>query len=86
MDFLVNVLQLVRYTVGKITPIPTREVRISDFGTKASFWMNFPKEGSQLTPTHPSEDFKWKDYCPMVFRSVFTPDFFMICVFHVALI
>ncbi|GER27726.1 phosphatidylinositol-4-phosphate 5-kinase family protein, partial [Striga asiatica] len=26
--------------------------------------------GSQLTPPHQSEDFKWKDYCPMVFRFV----------------
>lgn len=59
-----------RYTVGKITPIQRREVRTSDFGPRASFWMNFPKEGSQLTPPHQSEDFKWKDYCPMVFRLV----------------
>jgi hypothetical protein len=59
-----------RYTVGKITPIQKREVRASDFGPRASFWMNFPKEGSQLTPPHQSEDFKWKDYCPMVFRLV----------------
>ena len=61
---------MVRYTVGKITPVQSREVRASDFGPKASFWMNFPKEGSQLTPPHQSEDFKWKDYCPMVFRLV----------------
>jgi 1-phosphatidylinositol-4-phosphate 5-kinase len=33
--------------------------------------MNFPKEGSRLTPSHSAEDFKWKDYCPMVFRSAF---------------
>lgn len=59
---------IVRYTVGKITPIQRREVRAVDFGPRASFWMNFPKEGSQLTPPHQSEDFKWKDYCPMVFR------------------
>ncbi|XP_022634740.1 phosphatidylinositol 4-phosphate 5-kinase 9 [Vigna radiata var. radiata] len=69
-DLMLSLQLGIRYTVGKITPIPTREVRISDFGTKASFWMNFPKEGSQLTPTHPSEDFKWKDYCPMVFRNL----------------
>ena len=61
---------MARYTVGKITPIQRREVRASDFGPRASFWMNFPKEGSQLTPPHQSEDFKWKDYCPMVFRLV----------------
>ncbi|ESW34790.1 hypothetical protein PHAVU_001G181400 [Phaseolus vulgaris] len=69
-DLMLSLQLGIRYTVGKITPIPTREVRISDFGTKASFWMNFPKEGSQLTPTHASEDFKWKDYCPMVFRNL----------------
>jgi hypothetical protein len=61
---------VLRYTVGKITPIQKREVRASDFGPRASFWMNFPKEGSRLTPSHPAEDFKWKDYCPMVFRFV----------------
>ncbi|KAI0500407.1 hypothetical protein KFK09_018619 [Dendrobium nobile] len=64
-------LQLgIRYTVGKITPIQRREVRTSDFGPRASFWMDFPKSGSQLTPSHHSEDFKWKDYCPMVFRNL----------------
>ncbi|CAN1275971.1 Phosphatidylinositol 4-phosphate 5-kinase 9 [Linum perenne] len=64
-------LQLgIRYTVGKITPVQRREVRASDFGPRASFWMQFPKVGSQLTPPHRSDDFKWKDYCPMVFRNL----------------
>ncbi|KAM0916098.1 hypothetical protein ACQ4PT_010395 [Festuca glaucescens] len=64
-------LQLgIRYTVGKITPIERREVRASDYGPKASFWMNFPKNGSRLTPSHRAVDFKWKDYCPMVFRNL----------------
>ncbi|PSS32869.1 Phosphatidylinositol 4-phosphate 5-kinase [Actinidia chinensis var. chinensis] len=67
-DLMLSLQLGIRYTVGKITPIQRREVRASDFGPRASFWMNFPKEGSQLTPSHQSEDFKWKDYCPMVFR------------------
>ncbi|KAK9026765.1 hypothetical protein V6N11_039599 [Hibiscus sabdariffa] len=46
------------------------QVRASDFGPRASYWMQFPKAGSQLTPTHQSDDFKWKDYCPMVFRNL----------------
>lgn len=25
---------------------------------------------STTTPAHPSSDFKWKDYCPKVFRSL----------------
>jgi len=32
--------------------------------------MNFPKNGSRLTPSHHADTFKWKDYCPMVFRFV----------------
>ncbi|RZR71668.1 hypothetical protein BHM03_00006323 [Ensete ventricosum] len=69
-DLMLSLQLGIRYTVGKITPIQRREVRASDFGPRASFWMNFPNEGSQLTPPHHAEDFKWKDYCPMVFRNL----------------
>ncbi|CAH9113894.1 unnamed protein product [Cuscuta epithymum] len=69
-DLMLSLQLGIRYTVGKITPIQRREVRTSDFGPRASFWMHFPKEGSQITPPHQSEDFKWKDYCPMVFRNL----------------
>jgi hypothetical protein len=27
-------------------------------------WLRFPRNGSEVTPPHPSNDFKWKDYCP----------------------
>ena len=30
--------------------------------------VTFPRNGSKATPPHPSADFKWKDYCPCVFR------------------
>uniref|UniRef100_A0A5B6Z8K3 1-phosphatidylinositol-4-phosphate 5-kinase n=1 Tax=Davidia involucrata TaxID=16924 RepID=A0A5B6Z8K3_DAVIN len=69
-DLMLSLQLGIRYTVGKITPIQRREIRASDFGPQASFWMSFPREGSQLTPPHQSEDFKWKDYCPMVFRNL----------------
>ncbi|CAN1307923.1 Phosphatidylinositol 4-phosphate 5-kinase 9 [Linum perenne] len=69
-DLMLSLQLGIRYTVGKITPVQRREVRTSDFGLKASFWMQFPKNGSQLTPSHHSDDFKWKDYCPMVFRNL----------------
>ncbi|VVA97055.1 unnamed protein product [Arabis nemorensis] len=69
-DLMLNLQLGIRYTVGKITPIQRREVRTADFGPRASFWMNFPRAGSTMTPPHRSEDFKWKDYCPMVFRNL----------------
>lgn len=69
--FLMLNLQLgIRYTVGKITPVPARDVRSSDFGENARIRMYFPKNGSQFTPPHHSVDFYWKDYCPMVFRNL----------------
>ncbi|KAJ4822189.1 Phosphatidylinositol 4-phosphate 5-kinase 8 [Turnera subulata] len=69
--YLMLNLQLgIRYTVGKITPVPMREVRASDFGDRARIKMYFPRKGSQFTPPHYSVDFYWKDYCPMVFRNL----------------
>nr|GEY95765.1 phosphatidylinositol 4-phosphate 5-kinase 8-like isoform X1 [Tanacetum cinerariifolium] len=47
-----------------------REVRHKDFGERARISMYFPKKGSQLTPSHYSMDFYWKDHCPMVFRNL----------------
>ncbi|KAK6143751.1 hypothetical protein DH2020_024099 [Rehmannia glutinosa] len=68
--YLMLSLQLgIRCTVGKITPVPMREVRSSDFGQQARIRMYFPRKGSRLTPAHYSTNFYWKDYCPMVFRS-----------------
>lgn len=67
-DLMLSLQLGIRYSVGKITPEPKRAIFPSDFGPKARIWMNFPKDGSQLTPPHQSVDFKWKDYCPMVFR------------------
>uniref|UniRef100_A0A1D1YJ34 Phosphatidylinositol 4-phosphate 5-kinase n=1 Tax=Anthurium amnicola TaxID=1678845 RepID=A0A1D1YJ34_9ARAE len=69
--YLMLNLQLgIRYTVGKITPVPMREVRSSDFGPRARIRMYFPRKGSQFTPPHYSVGFFWKDYCPMVFRNL----------------
>ncbi|PIN23932.1 Phosphatidylinositol-4-phosphate 5-kinase [Handroanthus impetiginosus] len=69
--YLMLSLQLgIRYTVGKITPVPMREVRSSDFGEQARIRMYFPRKGSRLTPPHNSINFYWKDYCPMVFRNL----------------
>ncbi|GAB2229718.1 hypothetical protein Droror1_Dr00013970 [Drosera rotundifolia] len=69
--YLMLNLQLgIRYTVGKITPVPDRQVRSADFDKHARIKMFFPLEGSKLTPPHYSVDFYWKDYCPMVFRNL----------------
>eukprot|EP00249_Psilotum_nudum_P013196 c24207_g2_i1 orf=853-3435(+) len=67
-DLMLNLQLGIRYSVGRITPESKRDLCPVDFSSKARIWMNFPRDGSQLTPPHQAADFKWKDYCPMVFR------------------
>ncbi|KAJ1293968.1 hypothetical protein BS78_01G110700 [Paspalum vaginatum] len=62
-------LQLgIRHSVGKSAAVPLRALAQADFDPAEKFWTRFPPEGSKVTPPHSSADFRWKDYCPMVFR------------------
>ena len=54
------------YSVGK--PGSLRELKVGDFDPREKFWTRFPPEGSKITPPHQSAEFRWKDYCPVVFR------------------
>ncbi|GER42719.1 phosphatidylinositol- 4-phosphate 5-kinase 5, partial [Striga asiatica] len=58
-----------RYTVGKYASI-LRELKVTDFDPMEKFWTRFPPEGSEITPLHLSTEFRWKDYCPVVFRKL----------------
>ncbi|XVE60385.1 hypothetical protein DITRI_Ditri05aG0124500 [Diplodiscus trichospermus] len=66
-DLMLNLQLGIRYSVGKHASL-VRELKPSDFDPKEKFWTRFPAEGSKLTPPHQSVEFRWKDYCPVVFR------------------
>lgn len=66
-DLMLNLQLGIRYSIGKQASI-LRELKLSDFDPREKFWTRFPPEGSKFTPPHQSVDFKWKDYCPIVFR------------------
>ncbi|KAK6938457.1 MORN motif [Dillenia turbinata] len=66
-DLMLNLQLGIRYSVGKHASI-LRELKPADFDPKEKFWTRFPPEGSKITPPHQSGEFRWKDYCPMVFR------------------
>ncbi|KAL9268922.1 Phosphatidylinositol 4-phosphate 5-kinase 1-like protein [Drosera capensis] len=66
-DLMLNLQLGIRYSVGKHASI-LRNLKQIDFDPKEKFWTRFPPEGSKLTPPHQSTEFRWKDYCPMVFR------------------
>ncbi|KAL6512071.1 Phosphatidylinositol 4-phosphate 5-kinase 1 [Orobanche gracilis] len=66
-DLMINLQLGIRYSIGKHASVP-RDLKVSDFDPKEKFWTRFPSEGSKITPPHQSIDFRWKDYCPVVFR------------------
>ncbi|XP_010675169.2 phosphatidylinositol 4-phosphate 5-kinase 1 [Beta vulgaris subsp. vulgaris] len=66
-ELMLNLQLGIRHSVGKHSS-KTRDLKSSDFEPKEKFWTKFPPEGSKHTPPHQSADFRWKDYCPMVFR------------------
>ncbi|GAV76221.1 PIP5K domain-containing protein/MORN domain-containing protein [Cephalotus follicularis] len=66
-DLMLNLQLGIRYSVGKHASM-VRDLKPSDFDPKEKFWTRFPAEGSKLTPPHQSTEFRWKDYCPVVFR------------------
>ncbi|KAH7654741.1 Phosphatidylinositol-4-phosphate 5-kinase protein [Dioscorea alata] len=67
-DLMLNLQLGIRYSVGKPASTEMRELGTGDFDPKEKFWTRFPPEGSKITPPHPTSEFRWKDYCPMVFR------------------
>ncbi|CAN1175455.1 Phosphatidylinositol 4-phosphate 5-kinase 1 [Linum perenne] len=66
-ELMLNLQLGIRYSVGKHAQI-VRDLKPTDFDPKEKFWTRFPSEGSKITPPHQSVEFRWKDYCPMVFR------------------
>ncbi|KAI5074356.1 hypothetical protein GOP47_0010317 [Adiantum capillus-veneris] len=69
-DLMLNLQLGIRYSVGKARKECESELCFSDFSPKAREMIFFPKQGSQKTPPHQSNDFKWTDYCPRVFRKI----------------
>ena len=67
----------VRHSVGRPAPATSLDLKASAFDPKEKLWTKFPSEGSKYTPPHQSVEFKWKDYCPVVFRLEYALFFFI---------
>ncbi|KAL9331493.1 hypothetical protein ACSQ67_001103 [Phaseolus vulgaris] len=68
-ELMLNLQLGIRHSVARPAPTASLDLKPSAFDPKEKVWTRFPPEGSKYTPPHPSCDFKWKDYCPVVFRS-----------------
>ncbi|XP_020262161.1 phosphatidylinositol 4-phosphate 5-kinase 2-like isoform X1 [Asparagus officinalis] len=67
-DLMLNLQLGIRYSVRKPASTQMRELRAEDFDPREKYWTRFPPKGPKITPPHQSAEFRWKDYCPMVFR------------------
>ncbi|CAK9184048.1 unnamed protein product [Ilex paraguariensis] len=69
-ELMLNLQLGIRHSVGRPGPPPSLDLKASDFDAKEKYWTRFPPEGSKYTPPHQSCEFRWKDYCPKVFRTL----------------
>eukprot|EP00461_Guttulinopsis_vulgaris_P010200 UN10274 len=51
-------------------PPPFTRHQLAPEEFRTSVKQNFPKNGSRYTPPLQLEEFKFKDYCPVVFRAI----------------
>jgi len=56
--------------VSKVNQEPLRACNAADFEDEEGSGTLFPRLGSEKTPPHPSTEFHFKDFCPMVFRNL----------------
>ncbi|KAG6421802.1 hypothetical protein SASPL_118359 [Salvia splendens] len=69
-DLMLNLQLGIRHAVGRPAPSTTLDLKPSAFDPREKVWTKFPPSGSKHTPPHQSCDFRWKDYCPLVFRAL----------------
>ncbi|XP_074306758.1 phosphatidylinositol 4-phosphate 5-kinase 4-like [Silene latifolia] len=69
-ELMLNLQLGIRHAVGRPAPPTSLDLKSSAFDPKEKVWTKFPSEGSKYTPPHSSCEFKWKDYCPLVFRAL----------------
>ncbi|XP_031247617.1 phosphatidylinositol 4-phosphate 5-kinase 6-like isoform X2 [Pistacia vera] len=69
-ELMLNLQLGIRHSVGRPAPATSLDLKASAFDPKEKVWTKFPPEGSKHTPPHQSCDFRWKDYCPVVFRTL----------------
>eukprot|EP00877_Chromochloris_zofingiensis_P010004 jgi/Chrzof1/5257/Cz15g19070.t1 len=68
-DLMLNLQLGIRWSVAHVQQEPDiADLTQSHFASK--YVQVFPHDGSTDTPVHPSYDFIWKDYAPMMFRKL----------------
>jgi len=69
-DLMMNLQLGIQYSVGRINTQRSSGKGLSSEYFAQKTKIMFPRRGSSQTPPHMSNDFKWKDYAPMVFKEL----------------
>ncbi|KAL5550888.1 hypothetical protein UlMin_001064 [Ulmus minor] len=69
-ELMLNLQLGIKHSVERLTPTTSLDLKPSAFDPKEKVWTKFPQEGSKYTSPHASCDFRCKNYCPVVFRSL----------------
>ncbi|KAI3445137.1 hypothetical protein Pfo_001802 [Paulownia fortunei] len=69
-DLMLNLQLGIRHSVGRPAPATSLDLKATAFDPRDKKWTRFPPVGSKHTPPHQSCEFRWKDYCPSVFRAL----------------
>uniref|UniRef100_A0ACD5X7P4 Uncharacterized protein n=2 Tax=Avena sativa TaxID=4498 RepID=A0ACD5X7P4_AVESA len=69
-ELMLNLQLGIRHAVSRHSAPNTLDLKSKAFDPNEKVWTRFPPEGSKHTPPHQSCDFRWKDYCPLVFRTL----------------
>ncbi|GAA0187034.1 kinase [Lithospermum erythrorhizon] len=71
-ELMCNLQRGIRHSLQRPASATSVDLREKVFDTKEKRWTKITQEGSNNTPPHQSSEFKFKDYCPTVFRTLRT--------------
>ncbi|CAH9062439.1 unnamed protein product [Cuscuta europaea] len=69
-ELMQNLQMGIRHSVGKHGAAATLDLKPSAFDPKEKYWSKISPDGSKSMLPFQSCDFRWKDYCPKVFRAL----------------
>jgi len=69
-ELMMNLQLGIQHSAGRINTRMITGQKLTDDYFEQKAKIMFPRRGSSSTPPHMSNDFKWKDYAPMVFKEL----------------
>nr|GMC81960.1 phosphatidylinositol 4-phosphate 5-kinase 6-like [Ipomoea batatas] len=69
-ELMLNLQIGIKYSVGKLGAATSLDLKAAAFDPKEKFWSKISPDGTKSVLPFQSCEFRWKDYCPKVFRAL----------------